>query len=160
MKMLLKGLFIAFLTAAFDQWSKFYVFNLFTETGRNVIEILPFFNLSKVYNYGVSFGMFSHIAYGRLILSFIALAIVIMLCFWLFRTTKFYMAIAMGMVIGGAVGNVIDRFRFGAVADFLDFHVGGYHWPAFNIADSAVFIGVFILFIDSFLSKEDKGEEK
>ena len=75
--------------------------------------------------------------------------IVIFMSFWLIRANEKYTILALGCVIGGAIGNIIDRIRFGAVVDFLDFHVSGFHWPAFNLADSTIFIGVVILIIGS-----------
>ncbi len=156
MKSMIKGLLISIIVIALDQWSKFYVFGLLEGVENNAISVMPSFNLVKVYNYGVSFGMFNELAYGRLILSLIAIVVTIILCCWLYKVKKFYMVAALGLIIGGAIGNIIDRLRLGAVADFLDFYIGDYHWPAFNIADAAVCIGVFILLIDSFISKEKK----
>lgn len=156
MRMLIIGMALAGIVIALDQWSKLVIFNYLDSLEQPYVNVMPFFNLVKVYNYGVSFGMFDNIDNGRLILSFVALSITVVLCFWLYRVTKLYMGVALGLVIGGAVGNIIDRVRFGAVADFVDFYVGEYHWPAFNVADCAVVIGVFILFIDSFVKKEEK----
>ncbi|MFK7839801.1 MAG: signal peptidase II [Bdellovibrionales bacterium] len=121
-----------------------------------VHEILPFFNFVVVWNQGVSFGMFSNnLDYGPYIL--IALSIIISIGFfiWMFNTQDPVNRLGIAMVIGGAIGNVFDRFRFGAVFDFLDFHIFGFHWPAFNIADSAIVIGVFILMIYAFLFEKN-----
>ncbi len=83
--------------------------------------------------------------------------IITYLLFWLFRSKKSYIDLALSLIIGGALGNLIDRAINGAVADFLDFHLFGYHWPAFNLADSIVFIGVFMLiFENQFIKKDDK----
>jgi signal peptidase II len=73
----------------------------------------------------------------------------------MWRVNETLLAVALALVIGGAVGNVIDRIRFGAVVDFLDFHVAGWHWPAFNIADSAITIGVILLILDSLKSRPE-----
>lgn len=116
------------------------------------IDVTPFFNFVVVWNQGVSFGLFNNDSdLGPYLL--IALSFVIILCFgiWAFRTHSLTNHIGIALVIGGAIGNVIDRFRFGAVFDFLDVHVFGHHWPAFNIADSAICTGVFILMIYTFL---------
>ncbi len=110
------------------------------------VEVLPFFNLTMVWNEGVSFGLFH--GSGVWILSGIALAIAAGFSVWLCRATGWLQAVALSMVIGGAIGNVIDRFRFGAVADFFDFHVMGWHYPAFNIADCGIVVGVAFLVID------------
>lgn len=121
------------------------------------IEILPFFNIVMVWNQGVSFGMFSNdSAYGPLILSGLALVIAAVFLVWLFRSQSKLQCAAIALVISGAVGNVIDRVRFGAVIDFLDVHVAGFHWPAFNIADSAICIGVFLLIVHSFFFETDE----
>ena len=77
------------------------------------------------------------------------MAVVIVLAVWLTRTDRTTVALGLGLIIGGAIGNVIDRIRFGAVFDFLDFHAFGFHWPAFNVADSAISVGAVILVVDS-----------
>lgn len=113
--------------------------------------ILPFFNIVMVWNQGVSFGMFNgHSDYGPMILTILAVLIIILFTVWLFKTENKLHNFAVSMVIGGALGNLIDRARFGAVIDFLDFHVMGWHWPAFNVSDSCICIGVFLLIIQSF----------
>ena len=114
-------------------------------------QILPFFNFVVVWNQGVSFGMLRNNAeYGPYLLIALSLIIAIGFLGWMFKTDNSVHRIGIACVIGGAIGNVIDRFRFGAVFDFLDFHLFGYHWPAFNIADSAIVIGVSILMIYAF----------
>jgi signal peptidase II len=85
----------------------------------------------------------------------LAAAIVIGLLFWLRRATQPLVVGGIGLVIGGAIGNVIDRLRFGAVVDFLDFHVAGWHWPAFNVADAAICVGVGLILIDSLLGRRE-----
>ncbi len=77
---------------------------------------------------------------------------------WLFRTRRVLPALALGLIVGGALGNVIDRLRLGAVFDFIDVHLAGYHWPAFNLADSALSIGVVLLIIDGLF--EGSGRSK
>lgn len=151
------GLFIASLIIALDQWSKIYVFSILENLEYPAIKVTSFFNLVMVRNYGVSFGMFNGLEHGRIILSLLAIIIVLILMIWLYKNNRKSVTLALGLVIGGAVGNIIDRVFVGSVADFLDFHWSGYHWPAFNVADSAVFIGVVILIIDSFF--EEKGEK-
>lgn len=115
-------------------------------------------NLVRVWNSGVSFGMFNKIENSQLIFCLVQGLIALALTFWLFYNSKKYYAIALGLIIGGALGNFIDRLQNGAVADFLDFYIGQYHWPAFNLADSFVFIGVAILLLDDFFfaKKEQK----
>ncbi|MBL4805007.1 MAG: signal peptidase II [Alphaproteobacteria bacterium] len=121
------------------------------------MEILPFFNIVMVWNQGISFGMFQNSnEYGPLILS--ALSLVIMMCFvvWMFRSESKLLNVGIAFVIAGALGNIIDRMRFGAVIDFLDFHIAGYHWPAFNVADSCIFIGVLLLILQSLFFETKK----
>jgi signal peptidase II len=148
------GLSVAAAALVLDQLTKLYFYELLVAGGRRAIEVLPFFNLVTVWNFGISFGMFNDGSAGASII-FVALAaaIVIALLMWLRTVSHPLVATALGLVIGGAVGNIIDRLRFGAVFDFLDFHLGGWHWPAFNVADSAITVGVVLLCIDAlFLS--------
>ena len=86
------------------------------------------------------------------LLSGLALAVVIGLLFWLRRSEHAMMAIGLGLVIGGALGNVIDRVRYGAVVDFLDFHLAGWHWPAFNLADAGICVGAGLIVVDGLLA--------
>lgn len=144
------GLIIAAVALALDQATKVFFYNLLVVEGQRAIEILPFFNLVTVWNYGISFGMFNNGSpAGSIIFVGLALVIIVALLVWLRSVTSPLVAAALGMVIGGAIGNVIDRLRFGAVFDFLDFHVAGWHWPAFNVADSAICVGVVLLCIDA-----------
>lgn len=112
------------------------------------VEILPFFNVVMVWNRGVSFGMLDE---GVTPLALVGLAVLITAVFgvWLARTVRGIEATACALVIGGAVGNIIDRVRFGAVADFIDIHVAGWHWPAFNLADSCITLGIALVVIDA-----------
>lgn len=105
--------------------------------------------------------MFNDLVESRYIFSATALLITVALCIWLYRITSNYLAYALGFIIGGAFGNVTDRLLFGSVRDFLDFHISGYHWPAFNIADSTIFIGVALILLDSLLygNKQEKGND-
>lgn len=117
--------------------------------------VAPFFNLVLVWNPGVSFGMFGgDEALEPWILVGLALVIAAGLLVWLSRERDRASALAIGLVLGGAIGNVIDRLRHGAVVDFLDFHLSGYHWPAFNLADSAIVVGALLLVAESFMVKK------
>lgn len=138
-----------------DQASKWYMLLSVMQPPR-VIPVLPFFNLVSAWNRGVSFGMFdSDLPWMGWVLSALALAIVAFLVSWLRKTDRRHLAIAIGMIIGGAIGNVIDRAVHGAVFDFLDVFVGRYHWPAFNVADSGITVGAVILVLDSVFSKSE-----
>jgi signal peptidase II len=92
----------------------------------------------------------------------VAAAIILLLVLWLRRVPTRFLALAIGFIIGGAIGNVIDRLRFGAVIDFLYFHAGAWYWPAFNLADSAICLGVAAMLLDGILSRragQAKGRE-
>lgn len=121
------------------------------------VEVTPFFNLTMVWNEGVSFGLFH--GSGVWILSGLALAITALFSVWLCRATGWLQAVALSLVIGGAVGNVIDRFRFGAVADFFDFHIMGWHYPAFNIADCGIVVGIALLVIDGIFLEPKRAKQ-
>ncbi len=114
------------------------------------IEITSFFNLVMVWNYGVSFGLFNNIGdLGPMLLTTLTGVLIAGFCVWLFYAHSKIQLAAIALVIGGGIGNLIDRIRFDAVIDFLDFHIAGYHWPAFNVADCCIVIGIFLLIIHS-----------
>lgn len=114
-------------------------------------EITSFFNMVMVWNEGVSFGMFNHGGAVMVwLLSAIALVVAVIFYVWMHKADSAVLKTALAFVVGGAIGNVWDRLRFSAVADFFDVHVMGYHWPAFNIADSAIVIGMLLFLFDSF----------
>lgn len=120
------------------------------------IELLPFFNLVMVWNHGVSFGMMQQSDQsGALLLVGLSAVICAWFGIWLLRSKSPLQMAGLSMAIAGAIGNIIDRLRFNAVIDFLDFHIAGYHWPAFNIADSLIVIGVVILIFHSWMSEKD-----
>ncbi|WNK00025.1 signal peptidase II [Thalassospiraceae bacterium LMO-JJ14] len=147
------GAAVAVLALVFDQASKLWILESVMQPPR-VIEITPFFNIVLAWNRGVSFGMFNQQSdYGPYLLTGLAVAIIIGLAVWLWRATTRSSVLALGLIIGGAIGNVVDRVQYGAVIDFLDFHVAGYHWPAFNIADSAVCVGAVILVLESLFTR-------
>lgn len=145
----LAGAGVALLVLVLDQLSKAWLLGVL-DTNPGGLEITPFFNLVMVWNSGVSFGLFGEDSESRRwLLITVTLTITAILVVWLWRRPAPLVALALGAVIGGAVGNVIDRLRFGAVADFLDFHAFGWHWPAFNVADSAIVVGVALMLVDS-----------
>ena len=147
---------VTFICDRFTKWLLLDVWNL----GDRSYEVAPFFNIVAVWNTGVSFGIFqSQSSTAPFLLSGLALAIVLALFIWLKRVENGFMAVSLGLVIGGAIGNTFDRLAFGAVFDFLDFHVLGYHWPAFNVADSAIVVGVLALLYDGLVrSRPDDAE--
>lgn len=133
---------------ALDTLAQAWVFASLQDSSGAII-VTPFFRLVRVWNHGVSFGMFQSIAYGQWILSALAFVIIAILGHMLWKATDRTHAVAYSLIIGGALGNVLDRVLYGAVADYLDFHAYDYHWPAFNITDSAIFIGVLLLILFS-----------
>lgn len=141
------GVSVAALVVALDQISKWWMAGYLFPRGGRPVEIAPFFNLVEVWNRGMSFGLFNA---AQMPWAFVGLALVIsaLLVWWLGRAGRGRQAPGIGLVLGGALGNVVDRVRFGAVFDFLDFHAAGWHWPAFNLADSAISVGVCLLFLD------------
>ncbi|MFP4314059.1 MAG: signal peptidase II [Alphaproteobacteria bacterium] len=113
-------------------------------------EVLPFYNIVMVWNYGVSFGILNNnSADNALILIVLAALISFFLLIWMLDSKSKYVGMALALAVGGAIGNIIDRARFGAVIDYIDIHVAGYHWPAFNIADSCVVLGIGFVIIHS-----------
>lgn len=158
------GLGIALAVILADQVTKslmlYGVFGFDFPAGLNswhpAITVTGFFNLVTVWNTGVSFGMFSAGSpIVRWLLIAVAVGISAAMLVWLSRADSRFVGAALGLIVGGAMGNVIDRILYGAVADFLDFHVWGYHWPAFNVADSTIMIGVALLLYDSIVGQTD-----
>jgi signal peptidase II len=150
------GLSVAALVLVLDQLSKWWIVADVMNPLR-ILEVTPFFNIVLVRNRGVSFGMFGGGGeWAPWLLTLVALAIGVGLTIWMLRARHVWVVVALGMIVGGAAGNVIDRLRFGAVTDFLDFHWGELHWPAFNLADSAITVGVVILLADALIGRGRK----
>ena len=147
--MLARGLLLAAAVTALDQLVKWLILTK-VMIPPHAIPVTFFFDLVLSWNRGISFGLFAgHPEIGGWLFVAVAVAITLALVLWLARIDRGLLAIAIGLVIGGAVGNIIDRLRFGAVVDFLYFHLGGYAFPAFNVADSAITVGVALILIDS-----------
>lgn len=160
---ILVGLILAAVVIVLDQLSKWAIMELMRPP--RVIGITPFFNLVVGWNRGVSFGLFNNDSpLNAWVLVIVALVIVVVLMIWLSKTDRLPVVVGLGLVIGGAIGNVIDRIRFGAVFDFLDLHAFGFHWPAFNVADSAITVGALVLVVDSLFAHPEgrklAGEER
>jgi len=120
------------------------------------IVFLPFMDFVLVANHGVTFGMFNNNGtLNAVIFAALACAIVVALTAWLRRVTRWWLAIAIGMIIGGAIGNMLDRLRLGAVVDFIDFFIGSWHWYTFNVADAGICVGVAILLLDSLAGRRE-----
>lgn len=147
------ALALALLVIVIDQLSKWWMMEIVLGAPR-VIEVTPFFNLVWVWNTGVSFGMMGGGRVSPLLLVALSLCVSVLLVWWLAMRPGRLAAFALGLVLGGALGNVIDRLVYGAVFDFIDLHVAGYHWPAFNVADSAITIGVALLIWDGLFTRQ------
>jgi signal peptidase II len=170
--MLRLGLSVAAVALVVDQLSKWWIRVVAMDPPRD-IAITPFFSLVYARNTGVSFSMFrADSQIGQWLLSAVALAIVVGLLVWMRRLKRLWPVVALGLIVGGAVGNVVDRLRFGAVVDFLYFHGDAYpgfcsildrlgqawlqcQWPAFNAADSAIFVGVAMLLVDGLFGRKE-----
>ena len=137
------GLLLAAITVVFDQFTKALVL-AFLEPYQ-AVEWAPFLSCVLVFNTGISFGLFAgETALLRWVLIGLALAVSVLLTSWLYKEKRPRVASALGLILGGAIGNVVDRIFRHAVVDFLDLHIGGWHWPAFNLADSAITVGAVL----------------
>lgn len=145
------------LTLLADQGSKELLLRYLLKAEASVQVLDNFFRLVIVWNPGVSFGFLGgERALPPWVLSLVAVAVCVGLFVWLRRVDRPLTGWGIGLVMGGAIGNVIDRARWGAVFDFADFHVGQWHWPAFNVADSAIVVGVGLMLVDSLLGDKQR----
>jgi signal peptidase II len=143
------GLLSAALVLLADQASKWWVRDWLDLPAVGSIAVLPVLNLTMVWNRGVTFGMLNSLGdWGGVALVVGALAVVVALGMWLRRAERALVAAALGAIAGGAIGNVIDRLRFGAVVDFIHAHAWGWSWYVFNVADAAIVCGVAALLLD------------
>jgi signal peptidase II len=143
---------IALLIALGDIWLKTEVMSFLFSRDTSFYPIFNGFNLNVVWNTGVSFGLFQ--ALPPFVLLGITGGFVVGLLIWLYKNDQPRERWALSLIIGGAVGNIRDRILYGAVFDFLDFYVGSYHWPAFNLADSCIVVGVLMLLYSQIVSKK------
>jgi signal peptidase II len=144
--MRLIGIMAALAAGTVDQATKAWALGALWPPYSEGITVLPVLNLRLGFNTGVTFGMFADSAAGAAwVLVLVTLAITGVLLGLLWRTASRLEALALGLVIGGALGNAVDRLRIGAVVDFLDAHYAGWHWPTFNMADVAIVCGVALL---------------
>ena len=150
------GILAAIAVLALDQASKLWLLFSFDLARRGVVQVTPFFDLVLAWNVGISFGWFQNDSLvAQTILTIVKAAAVVALAIWMAWSRTWLATIGLGMIIGGAVGNAIDRFAYGAVVDFALFHVEiagkTYNWYVFNLADAAIVAGVAALLYDSFL---------
>jgi len=150
------GIVAALVALALDQASKLWLLYVFDLAGRGVVRVTPFFDLWLAWNVGISFGWFQNDSWiAQAILTAVKAAAVIALAVWMAWSRTMLATIALGLIIGGAIGNGIDRFAYGAVVDFALFHVEiagkTWNWYVFNLADVAIVAGVAALLYDSLL---------
>jgi signal peptidase II len=152
------GIVAAVAALALDQASKLWLLFVFDLAHRGRVRVTPFFDLELAWNVGISFGWFqSESPSAQVILMIIKAVAVIVLAIWMARSRTLIATVALGLIIGGAVGNAIDRFAYGAVLDFALFHVqigaNTFNWYVFNLADVAIVAGVAALLYDSLLGE-------
>ena len=150
------GIIAAIVVLALDQASKLWLLNMFDIARRGAVKLTPFFDLVLAWNVGISFGWFQNESpVAQISLMVIKAVAVIVLGVWMAWSRTLIATVALGLIIGGAVGNAIDRVAYGAVVDFALFHVQfgekTYNWYVFNLADAAIVAGVAALLYDSFL---------
>ncbi len=146
---------LAFKVAVIDQFTKVAVLQYFENISENLV-IMPILNIVKVYNKGISFGLFNEFANGNIVLSILVVGILIGLWVWFLRNLVFFNILPIGLITGGAIGNLIDRMIRPGVFDFIDFHWKQWHYPAFNIADGAIVLGVVILMLGTLRTDRSK----
>jgi len=155
------GFAIAFAIFVADQLTKAIVTGPLDLQAVRQIYVVPFFNLTWTENYGISLGLFeARSETGRWILVAITSAIAIGVAFWIGREKKLWDKAALGMILGGALGNILDRTRYGYVVDFADLHIGDFRpFLVFNVGDAAISIGVVILLVRAFLARGEEPKE-
>lgn len=143
----------AFLMLLVDQAHKLWMLNVFDIANRQPVSVLPFFDLVMAWNRGVSYSLFeAESDLGRYILLSVTLGATAFLAVWLWRSVTMIAGLGLGLIIGGALGNAIDRAAYGAVADFFHFHIGSFSWYVFNLADVGIVAGVGLLLYESFIT--------
>jgi signal peptidase II len=153
------GFLIAVVTLAVDQGHKIWMLDVFDIAARQPVPLTPFLDLVMAWNPGISYSLLSaQTPEGRLALLALSLGATLLLSVWLWRAPDRITTVGLGLIVGGALGNAYDRFAYGAVADFFHFHVGGFHWYIFNLADVAIVAGVALLLYESFFVTGKKNE--
>jgi signal peptidase II len=151
------GIISGLLVLAADQGSKYWILQVLDLPDLRQVVLLPVLNLTLVQNQGVTFGLLNGLgAWSHFALAAIALVVVGALCVWLRRAENALVALSIGAIAGGAVGNVIDRLRYGWVVDFIHAHLGTWSWYVFNVADAAIVCGVAALILESQLKRRPR----
>ncbi|WP_231711386.1 signal peptidase II [Xanthobacter dioxanivorans] len=150
------GLLVALLVLVADQATKSLVIAWAERWPAQLHPVTPFLDFVALWNYGISYGLFPQGETGRWVLVAIKVVAALLFSVWLTRARGRLEALALGMLIGGAIGNAVDRVVYGAVFDFISLHAFGYRWYVFNVADVAVVVGVGLLLYDAFFSRASK----
>ena len=156
------SIIIVIIILIIDQMTKVFYLKKITDLMLNsdgtefFIKKTKFLNIVLVWNSGISFGIFNGIKFMSYIIMSINILISYILIINIIKSNNYTESISLSLILGGAIGNIFDRFYRGSVIDFIDFHIKDYHWPAFNIADSSVFIGIFVYILyDIFKNKHN-----
>ena len=155
------GMIAALVVLAADQASKYWILHVLDLPELRQVVLLPVLNLTMVWNQGVTFGLLNGLgSWSHFVLAAIALLVVAALAVWLRRAENPVAAVSIGAIAGGAVGNVIDRLRYGAVVDFIHAHIGEWSWYVFNVADAAIVCGVAALILEGQLLRRSRHKVK
>jgi signal peptidase II len=151
------GLTVAVVALLLDQGHKAWMLYVYRIGERHKVEITSYFDLVLAWNTGISYGLFrQETALGRLALASFAVAAVIFMAVWLAQFASRLGAVALGLIMGGALGNAADRLVYGAVADFFSFHWGSFNWYVFNVADIAIVAGIIGLVYDLWIGSHKR----
>jgi signal peptidase II len=151
----LRWLILSLVVIILDQMTKYFV--LYYLQPYHIYSVLPFFNLTLLFNNGAAFSFLNFSGYWQhWFFSVLAFVVCLVVVYWLLvlPSKRYWMLASLALIVGGALGNVVDRLHLGYVVDFLDFHVGAWHWPAFNLADLAITVGVAILLLSLAMTRD------
>ncbi len=155
------GLVTALIACALDQAHKYWMIHVFDMPGRGLVRVAPFLDLVMVWNRGISYGLFQQdSSLGRTVLITISMVTILALMVWIAHVRDKLTTLSLGLIIGGALGNALDRLIYGAVADFFSLHAYGFHWYVFNLADVAIVAGVALLLYETFRGHDSEGLKK
>lgn len=149
----LGGIAAAVATFVLDQATKLWVLSLAIPE-RGPLRIAPFLDITLVWNRGISYGLLQQDGLGRWLLVAATVAASVGLTVWLMRARHAVVRLALGLIVGGALGNLVDRVAYGAVVDFVHLHAGSFSWYVFNVADAAIVVGVGLLLLDGFRARQ------
>jgi len=156
-RLTLLGVVAALIVLAVDQASKWWILYKLDLPDIGQLVLLPVLNFTMVWNRGVTFGLLNGFGgWSYLVLAGVAFAVVVALGIWLRRAESRVVAASLGAIVGGALSNVLDRLRYGAVVDFIQAHIGVWSWYVFNVADAAIVCGVMTLLLESLLRRPDQ----